>query len=636
MSPLAEIGLRLARSGGRLRAGSIAAGNAVGALLLLTAVALPEALFPDALERAGQRVTLLAALMFLLVPAVVLLVTVGRLSSGTRDRRLAALRMLGLSPHRVRRIAAVENGSLALVGAAAGAVLFAGVVAPVSDHLRPRLPWLGAPLHADVLPMMAIVALITAVSVVVGTAATWERTLPAAARSEARVRTPRAWRLLVLAAGIGALGLLAQLDMAATPNEVQMSLFLGGSAVTGVGLALTTPLIVSWAGRLLVRAQGVTPRLTGRAIQADVTGASRVVAGLGVAIFLTSGALGVLGHWEQAPQIADALRSFGPGPQRLWLSDWSADAAVAARLDDNAITELKQIPGVYGVAPRIVDANCDEDGSCGRAIVGTCAQLALVLEASGCDDQHAAVIVNDWDGTNFRGLKPGTELTLTTWDPASGDTLALGTVASAATPIVQDTAAQQQRWAWQADDVAFVPASLIAEPLPTHPRVDVIATGGIDVQRHVTAWAETQGVDFWAPHAAEFQTISAIRAAVWALCGVAIAVALVVLALGAADHANERRRAVARQITLGMPAGILRRSQLLQTLLPVLVACTLALMAGLIGVHAYTNMADGGTLITPRGWATLAAIAAAGGLVVAVSTVPLIRTRLTPELLRRE
>src|SRR5699024_3331883 len=212
-----SLGLRLARAGGRLRAWSIVAGNAFGVALLLVALALPAALYPDPAERAELQVQIFGILLFLLVPAVILLVTVGRLSSGVRDQRLAALRLLGLSPWRTRAVAAVENGVLALVGALLGACA-----------VGLTLPWAGSalvdggvveqPPHISVVIGGVVVLAVTALSVLVGTASTWERELPSRGRAEATHRTPRMWRLVVLLVGLGLLGGLWILDPNTRPQ----------------------------------------------------------------------------------------------------------------------------------------------------------------------------------------------------------------------------------------------------------------------------------------------------------------------------------------------------------------------------------------------------------------------------------
>lgn len=103
MIALVQLGWRLAKAGGALRAWSIIVGNAVGAVFLLIAAVLPAAMYPNPNERAAMRLQTAGTSLFLLIPAAVLLITVGRLSSGLRDRRLAALMPIGPREARVRR-----------------------------------------------------------------------------------------------------------------------------------------------------------------------------------------------------------------------------------------------------------------------------------------------------------------------------------------------------------------------------------------------------------------------------------------------------------------------------------------------------------------------------------------------------
>lgn len=637
MSALVTLGLRLARAGGPFRAWSIAAGNAIGVVLLLLSVSLPHAMYPDPVERGDQRVALLTIALFLLVPAAVLLVMVGRLSSGVRDRRLASLRMIGVPPARTRVVAAVENGVLALAGAVAGGVLFLVVLQPVSELFVRDTTGLGARLDAGPAPAVAATVLVVAVSIGMGTASTWDRTLPGTARSEARPVTPRVWRLLVLAAGAGALAWLAGADMSTTDGNLVTVAMLGGATATGVGIALVTPLVSSWVARLLVQSDGVTSRLAGRAMQADSGSASRVVAGLGVAVFLSTGALGVLGAFEAAPQNADAIRVFGPGPQKVRIMP-PADG-VTWNPDD--LGSLLAVPGVHGIEPSSLQggpAGCAEDGTCLEVLVGSCEQLELSFAMTGCDDTRASVIstVDAQGATNPTGFLPAPP-------PVAGDTISLlddqGNAAQSVTldgpTVVQDLPRQQHEWAWPSYAVAFVPTTLLgdwyAAPFPV-----VVADGGSAMIRELGTWADEHGYFAWQPADREWANVQAFRTAVWSLCGVAITVALIVLSLGAADRAIERRRSVARQVMVGVPPRVLQRSQLVQTLIPVAIAVLLALGAGVVGVRAYTNVTEQGSTLDSGAWLALILIAGVGGLLAAVSTVPLVRTRLTPELLRRE
>ncbi|MCL1872458.1 MAG: FtsX-like permease family protein [Promicromonosporaceae bacterium] len=335
MSALVTLGLRLARAGGPLRAWSVALGNAFGAFLVLLTFALPEALYPDPARRADVRVNLVASLLFLVVPAVVLLVTVGRLSSGVRDRRLAALRMIGVTPVRVRVVAAVENGVLAAGGAVAGAVLFLVAAPPVGAAVSRGPGWLKAPLTLPPGTVALVTVAIVILSVVLGTAATWQRELPTAGRSESTRRAPSPWRLVVLAGGARLLVVVDRLDSTAAREATLMLLLVVGVLVTAVGIAIMTPLVTGWvADALLARRPSVGITLAARSMQSDAVGASRVVAGLGVAVFLITGGLGFMGFIAHLPHLRAADLAYGTGPQQIIITASSGGGAVpAAALD---------------------------------------------------------------------------------------------------------------------------------------------------------------------------------------------------------------------------------------------------------------------------------------------------------------
>jgi len=113
------------------------------------------------------------------------------------------------------------------------------------------------------------------------------------------------------------------------------------------------------------------------------------------------------------------------------------------------------------------------------------------------------------------------------------------------------------------------------------------------------------------------------------------------MALTAADRALERRRSVARQVMVGVPAQVLQTSQAAQVLIPLAATVVLAvgsafmLLRSLYIVQgARPEVAT--TLLRNNSWGMLAVIIGIGALLAVLSTVPRIRTRLTPELLRRE
>ncbi|WP_420853278.1 hypothetical protein, partial [Segeticoccus rhizosphaerae] len=93
-----QLGWRLAWAGGRFRRLAVVAGNAIASFLFLLTVALPAAIRPGGPVTSDARLQAVSVLLCLCLPITVLAMSLGRLSASTRDRRLAALRLLGPEP----------------------------------------------------------------------------------------------------------------------------------------------------------------------------------------------------------------------------------------------------------------------------------------------------------------------------------------------------------------------------------------------------------------------------------------------------------------------------------------------------------------------------------------------------------
>ncbi|MDR0366291.1 MAG: hypothetical protein LBH68_05640, partial [Bifidobacteriaceae bacterium] len=289
MGALALLGLRLIKAGGWIRATSVGVGNAIGTLLVLIGLALPTALVPDPIGLQAELPVMAALVMLLAVPAVVLVVTMGRLSSGARDQRLGALRLLGLSKNHAALVAAIENATLAVIGAVVGAVAFQAL----ASLLNTAITWMPGRLQVSPGIALGVIAGVAAVSALIGAGANWDGELPGSGRAKQRRGRPRAWRAVVLLTGLAALiwaGQLPLMDPQGQPIDVNerpvAQLIVAGSLLTAVGLVIATPLAVSWMGGALVRLRPVSLKLAGRSIQADSTSAGRVVAGLSMAVFI--------------------------------------------------------------------------------------------------------------------------------------------------------------------------------------------------------------------------------------------------------------------------------------------------------------------------------------------------------------
>jgi hypothetical protein len=154
------------------------------------------------------RILVLIGALGLLVPILVFVATSTRLSAASRERRLAAIRLVGATPAQARLLAAVESGAAAAVGSVLGAALFV-VLRPVVAGLNlGGYQWF----PSDIVPPLwqALAVLVAAPLLAVGAALLSLRRLiltPLGVARRAKVRRAGPWRLVPAAAGMVGLGL---------------------------------------------------------------------------------------------------------------------------------------------------------------------------------------------------------------------------------------------------------------------------------------------------------------------------------------------------------------------------------------------------------------------------------------------
>lgn len=351
---------------------------------------------------------------------------------------------------------------------------------------------------------------------------------------------------------------------------------------------------------------------------------------------------GVLGALESTPQYRYAANSLGQGPQKIVVKasdDW--DNAAGAHFTARDLDELAALPGVRAVIPRHAAraASCTTaDGACPTVFVGTCAELATLMTQSGCTDDAAAWV----DATN---LTPSSDWLASMDVPREEGVVALmldedgpgateTTVAVDGPGITQDLAATEAVWTYGESIALFVPTSLVAGGVGQPPTVELIADGGMEVRQAALDFGAAKGFLVWPYPTDDYDEVQAVRAVLWTLS--AIGTGLVALALTAVDRALERRRSVARQVAIGMPAHTFRASQLLQLLVPLLVSFALAFGCGLLLLRGYVALTGMPDLVPPSVLVGIGAAAATGSLVVSALTALTVRGRITPDLLRQE
>ena len=266
---------------------------------------------------------LLTTIVFvvLLLPVGVFTAAAVRFGGERRDRRLAAVRLVGADAATARRIAAGEALASAVLGTALGALFFLA-----ARQLVPRVTlWDISVFATDLRPapvLAALVAVAVPVAAVTVTLLALRRVVIeplGVARQSAGARRHVWWRLLlpVLGAVLLAVG------------RGRTSVVAAGAMLVLTGVVALLPWLVEAAVRRLGRAAGgtVSWQLAVRRLQLDSAASARVVAGVAVAAagtiglqILFSGVQGGYVPAEVAPELRGGRTRAG---HRCW---WTSPA----------------------------------------------------------------------------------------------------------------------------------------------------------------------------------------------------------------------------------------------------------------------------------------------------------------------
>ncbi|MFD7322386.1 FtsX-like permease family protein [Streptomyces sp. NPDC059875] len=327
------------------------------------------------------------ACVVLLLPVLVFVATAVRFGGEQRDRRLAALRLVGADTAMTRRIAAGESLAGALLGLAVGAGLFA-----LGRQLTGTVTvWDVNAFPSDVVPTAALAALILTVVPVSAVAVTLFalRGVAIEPLGVVRTTTPRPrrlwWRLLLVAAGAALLVPMAG-DVEIRDTSINTAGVAAGAALALTGLTTLLPwLVEAFVKRL--RGGPVAWQLATRRLQLSSGTAARAVSGIVVAA-AGAIALQMLFHAMQN----DFMRVTNMDTARAQL-----ETQITAKDGDEAremIAKLSKTEGVTGAVATItahihrpgpVRAG-EEFGPSTAVVVADCASLAELAHLPSCKD----------------------------------------------------------------------------------------------------------------------------------------------------------------------------------------------------------------------------------------------------------
>ncbi len=599
--------------------------------MLLLAAAIPQTLVhPDQDARNFATIVILA----LSLPVVTLLAAVTRVSASVRDRRLAALRIIGVSAATTRAVAAIEAALLSAVGSVFGVLGFLAV-RPVAADVARKHDWFhGRHLTPSTLgATLAIGAVIVLGLLVAVLPARSVTSSPLAVRRQAAAPRPRWWRLGPLLAGLGVLtySVTRHFDHErGTPHAVFVTFFVG-TILTALGLPLAAPVAIRLLADAIVRVTTLPSLLlAARRMQQEPAGTNRLVTSLLVALFVIIGARCVLVPWETTPQAIRAERAMTRGPQA---------AQIEVRRGQRAdLAAISAVPGVTAVAFHDTVALGNEPGF-NQAVVARCADLpALRIDVPDCVDGRPIWLRALSDPDSSIITRP---VTLTRRDVNNKIVAALPIGRVATVRDVQSFDPHDPNWDASINDTLLIPpgyphaAAFISEPR----EIDIVlARGGPKPLAALTAAAAAQGLTAFSNETPEdYQIVQNYRAILYSVAAVLLMIGLAALLITALDAAVQRRRHLAALAIIGVPLAVSRHSQLVQVAVPLLIGLPIASSCGLLAGRAYLQLDDSNRIAMP--WTSTGSIlglALLAGLVVAALTVPGLGRAPHAEDLRRE
>jgi hypothetical protein len=565
----------------------------------------------------------------LLLPIGVLVAAAVRFGGERRDRRLAALRLVGADVGMTRRVAAGEAAVGALLGLFAGGVFFlAGrplvelfsvqEISIFATDVRPN-PVLAA-LIAAAVPVAALgVTLLAMRRVVVEPLGVVRRT----GTGRRRVW----WRFALPAVGLAALSPLIG-DVTADGARFNVYLVAAGAVLVLVGVIALLPWLVEAVVRRLGGRGAVPWQMAVRRLQIDGGASARMVSGIavaaagGIALQMFFGAID--DNYRQAtgqdPGRAHGMVWFLPGTG-------TSVAEVEARLA--AAPGARSVIGVAELLaqdPAAVAADPASGFNSGiPLLVGRCAALREFAQLDRCADGDTFLA-----GEGF--AQPGSRVVL-----LEGGADKTWTVPRAARAVQT----RPDPVGGQRPTILITPGAAGGVPL-AHARMSAYVTvdqDNRDAYEHLRNAAA--GIDqhaFLSTLTATFETprFASIRRALFA------GVLLTLLLIGASllvtmvEQLRERRRLLAVLVAFGARRGTLAWSVLWQTAVPVALGMVLAILVGLTLGVILLAMVDEAIRVN---WPSITGISGAGAAVVLLVTVlsmPALWRMMRPDGLRTE
>ncbi|MER5890430.1 ABC transporter permease [Streptomyces sp. NPDC001941] len=578
----------------------------------------------------------------LLLPVLVFVATAVRFGGEQRDRRLAALRLIGADNAMTRRTAAGEALAGSLFGLAAGAVFF--LLLRVA--LGRATVWNVNVFPSDMVPEWWLVALIVLVVPLSAVAVTMValRGISIEPLGVVREATPRPrriwWRLALIAAGLALLlPLTGKVQFSDT--EIDTVPIAAGAVLALIGVTTLLPWLVETVVRRLRGGGPVSWQLASRRLQLSSGSSARAVSGIVVA---AAGAI-ALQMMFQAMQY-DFMRPTNEDTARAQL-----EARLPARTGGEAremIERFSATRGVDGVIGLIESGAVstgpakkgDSFGAMTALTVGDCRSLSELAKLPSCRDGDVFIALTHGDGPSDSYVRetarPGAVVDVRDDLRDPGAARVLWRIPASA----REVSSRLDPLGGEQFGILATPSAIDARTLGSavaHAmiRVDPDEPDAAEYVRNTAALIDpTTRVDTLKNYERDAQYAS-VRQGITVAASATMALIAVSLLVAQLEQLRDRKRLLSALVAFGTRRSTLGWSVLWQTAVPIGLGLALAVAGGLGLGLVLLRLVDKSV---EDWWVFLPVAGVGGALIVAVTlaSLPLLWRVMRPDGLRTE
>ncbi|GHE33293.1 ABC transporter permease [Streptomyces capitiformicae] len=584
-------------------------------------------------ERMDPILILLTLVVFtvLLMPVAVFIATAVRFGGERRDRRLAALRLVGSDSRMTRRIAAGEALAGAVLGLVFGTVFFL-----IGREIAGSVQVLNVSVFPSYLNPSPVLALLVALAVPAAAVAVTLFALRGVVieplgvvRTAKPARRRLWWRLLLPLAGLALL--YPMIGQGSENGEFNEYMVIGGVVLLLFGITALLPWVVeAFVARL--GSGAVSWQLAVRRLQLSSGSAARMVNGIAVAV---AGAIalqmlfsGVEGRFTKSTGL-DTTRA----QMELTLPQGVSVSAVGEKLK-----QAKGADTATALSTSTVAGTTGDPEDVTEVTVGDCVSLREIANISSCRDGDVFLMGSPDDPTTLKLATPNRTLY---FDPSySGDTPGAEVAWKLPGEVKKVTERTDSLWT-AVSGLMATPGALPAKAEPflystVYVRTDPSVPDALDEVRNAAVaidplirtweWRTTRQVD-------QFTTIQT---------GLLVGATAVLVLIGASllvsqlEQLRERRKLLSALVAFGTRRRTLGLSVLWQTAIPIALGLIIALGFGVTLGAVLLKMTSTPVAVD---WPNVLAMTGIGAgvvlVVTALSMPPLIRL-MRPEGLRTE